>query len=113
VILGATILFDTDIPGLEVSRALLGAIAFAALAFSLVVARLAFTSRLRRVATGAEQMIGISGKVESWMGLTGYVIAHGERWKAVSAEPLVAGDPVSVTGRNGLALEVASRPKDT
>lgn len=113
VILGATILFNTDVPGLEVSRVLLGAIAFATLAFSLVVARLAFTSRLRQVATGAEQMIGISGKVESWTGLTGYVIAHGERWKAVSAEPLVAGDPVSVTGRNGLALEVASRPKDT
>ncbi|KEC69271.1 nodulation competitiveness protein nfeD [Rhizobium leguminosarum bv. phaseoli CCGM1] len=113
VILGATILFDTDIPGLEVSRPLLGAIAFATLAFSLVVARLAFTSRLRQVATGAEEMIGISGRVESWTGLTGYVIAHGERWKAVSAEPLVAGDLVSVTGRNGLALEVASRPKDT
>ena len=113
VILGATILFDTGIPGLEVSRPLLGAIAFATLAFSLVVARLAFTSRLRRVATGAEEMIGISGKVESWTGLTGYVIAHGERWKAVSAEPLAAGDPVSVTGRNGLALEVVSRPKDT
>ncbi|MBB2821893.1 UNVERIFIED_ORG: membrane-bound serine protease (ClpP class) [Rhizobium esperanzae] len=113
VILGATILFDTDIPGLEVSRPLLGAIAFATLAFSLVIARLAFTSRLRQVATGAEEMIGISGRVESWTGLTGYVIAHGERWKAVSAEPLVAGDLVSVTGRNGLALEVASRPKDT
>ncbi|ANL42820.1 UNVERIFIED_ORG: membrane-bound serine protease (ClpP class) [Rhizobium esperanzae] len=111
VILGATILFDTDMPGLEVSRSLLGAIAFATLAFSLVVARLAFTSRLRRVATGAEQMIGISGKVESWEGLTGYVIAHGERWKAVSAEPLVAGDLVSVIGRTGLALEVTSHPK--
>ncbi|MBY4610524.1 nodulation protein NfeD [Rhizobium sp. 9T] len=113
VILGATILFDPDIPGLEVSRPLLGAIAFVILVFSLVVARLAFTSRLRQVATGAEEMIGISGKVESWTGLTGYVIAHGERWKAVSAEPLVAGDFVSVIGRNGLALEVASRPKDT
>ncbi|WP_086083181.1 NfeD family protein [Rhizobium etli] len=113
VILGATILFDTDIPGLEVSRPLLGAIAVATLAFSLVVARLAFTSRLRQVTTGAEEMIGISGRVESWTGLTGYVIAHGERWKAVSAEPLVAGDPVRVTGRNGLALEVASRPKNT
>ncbi|PDV85172.1 nodulation protein NfeD [Rhizobium sp. H4] len=113
VILGATILFDPDIPGLEVSRPLLGAIAFVILVFSLVVARLAFTSRLRQVATGAEEMIGISGKVESWTGLTGYVIAHGERWKAVSAEPLVAGDLVSVIGRNGLALEVASRPKDT
>ncbi|CDM61620.1 nodulation protein NfeD (plasmid) [Rhizobium sp. T1470] len=107
LVLGATILFDTDIPGLEVSWPVLGAIAAASLAFSLVVARLAFTSRWREVATGAEQMIGISGKVESWAGARGYVIAHGERWKAISAEPLAAGDGVRVTGRNGLTLEVA------
>lgn len=113
VILGATILFDTDIPGLEVSRPVLGAIAFAGLAFSLIVARLAFGSRWRKVATGAEQMIGISGQVESWVGATGYVIAHGERWKAVSAEPLTAGEGVRVTGRNGLTLEVAPSPKGT
>ncbi|MBB4170231.1 nodulation protein NfeD [Rhizobium sp. BK538] len=113
VILGATILFDTDMPGLEVSRPVLGAIALACLAFSLLVARLAFTSRWRVVATGAEQMIGISGQVESWGGATGYVIAHGERWKAISTETLTAGDAVSVIARNGLTLKVERRPNET
>jgi len=113
VILGATILFDTEMPGLEVSRPVLGAIAFACLAFSLLVARLAFTSRWREVATGAEQMIGISGLVESWAGATGYVIAHGERWKAISTEALSAGDAVSVIARNGLTLKVERRPNET
>lgn len=110
VILGATILFDTDMPGLQVSRPVLGAIALVCLAFSLVVARLAFASRWRKVATGAEQMIGISGQVESWAGPTGYVITHGERWKAISTEALAAGDAVEVIARNGLTLEVERRP---
>ena len=110
VILGATILFDTDMPGLQVSRPVLGAIALASLVFSLLVARLAFASRWRKVATGAEQMIGISGQVESWAGPTGYVITHGERWKAISTEALAAGDAVEVIARNGLTLEVERRP---
>ncbi|WFU04285.1 nodulation protein NfeD (plasmid) [Rhizobium sp. CB3171] len=106
LVLGAAILFDTDIPGFEVSWGVLGGIAVAAFAFSLVVARLAILSRWRKVGTGTEQMIGIPGKVDSWTGTAGYVIAHGERWKAVSSEPLATGDAVTVTGRNGLTLEV-------
>ncbi|MGO6740782.1 NfeD family protein, partial [Rhizobium ruizarguesonis] len=101
-----TILFDTDIPGLKVSWSVLGAIAVACLALSLVIARLAFISRWHDVVTGGEQMIGISGKVDSWTGISGYVIAHGERWKAISTEPLGAGDRVKVIGRDGLTLEV-------
>ncbi|MBB5576141.1 MULTISPECIES: nodulation protein NfeD [Rhizobium] len=106
LVLGAAILFETDIPGFEVSWSVLGAIAVAAVAFSLVVARLAILSRWRKVSTGTEQMIGMPGKVDSWTGAAGYVIARGERWKAVSSEPLTAGDVVRVTGRNGLTLEV-------
>ncbi|NEJ33359.1 nodulation protein NfeD, partial [Rhizobium leguminosarum] len=45
LVLGATILFDTDIPGLKVSWSVLGAIAVACLAVSLLIARLAFISR--------------------------------------------------------------------
>jgi membrane-bound serine protease (ClpP class) len=106
LVLGAAILFDTDIPGFGVSWAVLGGIAIASLAFSLIVARLAILSRWRKVSTGTEQMIGISGKVESWTGAAGYIIARGERWKAISSEPLAAGDAVKVTARNGLTLEV-------
>lgn len=106
LVLGATILFDTDVPGLEISWSVLGGIAIASIVFSVIVARLAFTSRRRDVVTGTEQMVGIAGKVDSWSDTSGYVIAHGERWKAVSTEPLVAGDGVKITGRTGLTLEV-------
>ncbi|NEH49562.1 nodulation protein NfeD [Rhizobium leguminosarum] len=112
LVLGATILLDTDIPGLKVSWPVLGAIAVACLALSLVIARLAFISRRHDVVTGSEQMIGISGKVDSWTGISGYVIAHGERWKAISTEPLAAGDRVKVIGRDGLTLEVVGSSQE-
>jgi membrane-bound serine protease (ClpP class) len=106
LMLGATILFDTDMPGLEVSWPVLGGIAVTSLVFSLVVARLAVTSRRREVATGAEQMIGAAGKIKSWSDGAGYVIVHGEVWKAVSPEALTAGEDVTVAGRDGLTLDV-------
>ncbi|WP_259667606.1 NfeD family protein [Rhizobium lentis] len=106
LVLGATILFDTDVPDLKVSRQVLVGIGVSALAFSLVVVRLAFGARRRAVVTGAEQMIGISGKVSSWTGTNGYIVAHGERWSAASAEPLTDGDDVTVIARDGLTLEV-------
>ncbi|TCN31524.1 NfeD family protein [Sinorhizobium americanum] len=112
IVLGAAILFDTDVPGLQVSWPVLGGVALASLAFSLLVARLAFVSRRHKVATGAEQMIGIFGKVDTWAGANGYVIAHGERWRAVSSEPLGPGEDVMVVGRDGLTLEVERRVKE-
>ncbi|WP_331376273.1 NfeD family protein [Sinorhizobium chiapasense] len=113
LVLGAAILFDTDVPGLQVSWPVLGGVAIASLAFSALVARLAFISRRHKVVTGAEQMIGISGTVDSWTGGTGYVIARGERWKAVSGEPLAAGEDVTVIDRNGLTLKVARSASQT
>lgn len=106
LVLGAAILFDTDTPGLQVSWSVLAALAVASFGFSLLVARLAFSSRRHAVVTGGEQMIGIAGKVDSWTGAAGYVIAHGERWQAVSTETLSRGEDVKVVGRNGLTLEV-------
>ncbi len=106
LVLGAAILFDTDTPGLQVSWSVLAALAVASFGFSLLVARLAFSSRRHAVVTGGEQMIGIAGKVDSWTGAAGYVIAHGERWQAVSTETLSSGEDVKVVGRNGLTLEV-------
>lgn len=107
LVLGAAILFDTDVPGLQVSWPVLGGVAIASLVFSVIVARLALVSRRHKVVTGAEEMIGMSGKVDSWAGAAGYVIAHGERWKAISTEPLGPGEDVKVVGRDGLTLKVA------
>lgn len=113
LVLGAAILFDGETPGLRVSVPVLAGLGIAGLGFSLLVGRLAFSSRRRAVVTGSEQMIGIAGKVDSWAGASGYVIARGERWQAISGEALDAGESIRVVGRNGLTLEVAREQAKT
>jgi membrane-bound serine protease (ClpP class) len=110
VVLGAIMIFDTDVPGMEMSWPALAALAVASLAFSLLVARLAVVSHRGRVTTGSEQLIGLEAKVLDWQGAEGHVLAHGERWRARAAAPLRPGQPVRVTARDGLTLEVA--PED-
>lgn len=108
-VLGATILFDTELPGLEIYWPVIGGIAVASLTFSLLVAFLAVTSHRREVVTGAEQMIGATGAVQDWNGTKGHVLVHGERWKAVSSHPMMPGQQIQVTGLEGLTLKIAAQ----
>lgn len=110
LVLGAAILFDTDMPGFEVSWPMLGAIAIASLLMSLLVARLAFTSRRGKVVSGREQMIGAAGQVLSWNETAGYVLVHGERWMAVSDTPMVVGQTVRIEAMDGLTLRITPAP---
>jgi membrane-bound serine protease (ClpP class) len=80
--------------------------AVTSLVLAAVVTRLAISSYRRQVATGIEQMSGVLGEVTDWHGGRGHVIAHGERWKALSEAPLSPGQPVRVTGVEGLVLRV-------
>lgn len=107
LVLGATILFDPQVPGFELSWQVVGAVALASLGLTLVIMRLAWSSHSRAVVTGRRGLIGAGGVVQSWQGNAGYVLVQGERWKAVSAAPLEAGQAVRVTGLKGLTLEVS------
>lgn len=106
IVLGALLLFDSDVPGFEPSYPMLGALAAASLVFSLVVARLAVKVHRRRATTGSEEMIGTRGQVQDWAGTEGHVLVHGERWKARSSAALRAGQAVTVTAIAGLWLTV-------
>lgn len=111
-VLGAAILVDTEAPGFEISWAVIAALAVTSLAFTLVAARLAISSQRRRIATGAEEMVGARGEVRDWQDGYGYVLVHGERWKAVSEAPLSKGARVRVTGMDGLVLKVTPDSTD-
>jgi membrane-bound serine protease (ClpP class) len=104
--LGAAILIDTEAPGFQISWTVIGAVALTSLALMLIVGRLAISSYRRRIATGVEEMAGVRGEVQDWQNGAGHVFAHGERWKAVSPVPLSKGQPVRVTGMDGLVLRV-------
>lgn len=108
LVLGATILFDTDVPGLQLSWPVVGAIAVASLGITLIIMRLAWSSHRTAIVTGEQGLVGERGVVRSWRGDNGYVFVHGERWKAVSSKPLRKGEDVRVTKISGLTLEVAA-----
>ena len=112
-VLGATIMFDSDIPGFEISWAILLTIAGASLLFALVLIPMVITAYRRPVVTGQEDMLQSFGEVLEWSNGAGQVFVHGERWRAVSDAPLSAGQKVRVTGIDGLTLKVqpASLPQ--
>ena len=103
---GATILIDTDIPAFRISWPLTAGIALTSLALSLIIIRLVFSSHKRPVVTGSEEMVRTHGEVLEWRGRRGHVLAHGERWAAVSETPLKKGQQVRVAGIEGIILKV-------
>jgi membrane-bound serine protease (ClpP class) len=65
--------------------------------------------RRRKAVTGAEQMIGMEGRVVDWNDDRGHIRVHGEIWSAHAAAPLAPGVPVRVERRDGLTLHVQPR----
>ncbi|MGY6551544.1 MAG: NfeD family protein [Erythrobacter sp.] len=105
-VLGATILFDTDVPQMRVALPLLGAIAVASLAAVVLTVRMALASGQRAIATGAEELRNASGRVLDWEGDAGFVQVHGERWRATGPNGLKPGQSVRVTELDGLTIAV-------
>jgi membrane protein implicated in regulation of membrane protease activity len=73
------------------------------------VGELAFWNRTvkhRRVAAGAETLIGKTGKVLSRCAPDGQIELSGEIWKARCAVGAEEGEAVTVVGRDGLTLLV-------
>ena len=110
-ILGAMILVDTDSPAFAISWPVVMGTAASALAFSLIVVRMAISSQGRQIVSGRDQMIGQVGVVQDWQGTGGHVFVHGERWRAVSATPLASGQNARVMSMDGLTLQV--KPETT
>ena len=112
-VIGSIILMDTDAPGFQVSRTMIGTIAgVSSILFTLIIV-LAVKSRRRPVVSGQEEMIGAIGEVTDWSKLMGWIKIHGERWHATAAEPLKRGTQVEVSGMDGLDLVVQPTVEDT
>jgi membrane-bound serine protease (ClpP class) len=105
-VLGAAIFLDTDSPAFAISWPIVVGTAASALAFSLIVVRMAISSQRRQVVSGPDQMIGQVGVVQDWQGAGGHVFVHGERWHAVSVAPMASGQNARITSMEGLTLQV-------
>lgn len=106
LILGGTILIDTDLPALQLSRPLLAGLAVVGVVFAVLVGRLALSARTRRPETGAQGMVGAGGLTLDWAGRVGHVRVAGERWQASSEVDLAPGVAVRVVAVDGLTVRV-------
>jgi len=111
MVIGSIILIDTDVPGFMVSRPLIGAISLASALGLMAIIGIAVKARNRPVVAGREQLVGATGTALLDFELQGSVFVHSERWSAITDVPLFEGQPIVVTGIDGLTLKV--RPTDT
>lgn len=74
--------------------------------FFIAIAFLAFRAHRRKPTSGMEGLIGEIGVVEERIDPVGLIFAHGEYWKATSAEVAEQGEKVRVMRSRGLELIV-------
>ena len=112
-VLGSILLFDRDSGNIAVSMPLIIAVSVLSAGFFLIVIRSLYASRRRPVVTGAEELIGATGRIAADFSGTGIIYIHGEQWNAQSDMPLRGGDNARVTGRDGLTLLVEPAPEES
>jgi len=105
-VFGSIILFDTDIPGMQVSQGLIFSVALFASASLLLLVMMLMRIRRRQVHSGAEEMVGARGEALRDFTGDGLVFVHGERWTAHSSTPVRKGQRIRVKAINGLILDV-------
>ena len=108
-VVGSLILFDTDVPGMNVGRPLIGAFATMGGLMIAGIVYLATRSMRRPVATGTQAMIGESAEVVADFTGKGRVRYGGELWNARSDAALHAGDLARIVRVEGLTLWVEPR----
>ncbi len=99
-------LIDTDTPGFGIPFGLIATVAVVNALFVLLVFRLAMKAKKRPVVSGTEELLGATGKVIDISPGGSWARVHDERWRVHSELPLHPGQPVRVTGRDGLVLQV-------
>ena len=109
--LGALMLFNRAGPGYHLSLGWVISGTALTAAFFIFVVGAGVRAQFKPAGAGPETMIGKTVNAISRIDSAGgKVFIEGETWNAVSATPVAAGQPVEVTGINGLTLQV--KPKN-
>lgn len=106
IILGAMMLVDAPEAEMRVSLRTLLPAAAAVAAGTMLLVRLVLQAQRRPPFTGASAMVGEAGVAETALEPSGWVLIHGERWRAVADSPVPAGQTVKVAAVQGLTLKV-------
>ena len=108
LVLGMAFLVNTGPIGLGVNPIVAVGSGVVTLAFFLFFIRKVWQARRAPPFVGAENMVGALGEAREELAPEGLVFVSGALWKATAApEPIHAGAPVRVIGRDGLQLKVA------
>lgn len=95
-------------PDVRVSRWLIMAMTAGMISFLVLVGRALIGAQRAPVTTGVEALVGRTGVAVSELRPTGTVRVNSERWRALAqAEAIAAGEPIRVTGVDGVTLRVA------
>jgi membrane-bound serine protease (ClpP class) len=105
-IVGSLILFDTDIPGMNIGLPVIAAVATVGGLVIVAMAWLASRSLRRPVVTGVQTMVGENAEVLEAFNGRGRVRYGGEIWNAVSPSAVRAGQIVRITRIDGLTVWV-------
>ena len=108
-VVGSLILFDTDVPGMNVALPLIAAIATVGGLVILGIAYIAARSMRRPVVTGVQGMIGDNAEVLQGFTGTGRVRYRGELWNAHSDTELNTGQIARIVKVEGLTLWLEPR----
>ena len=105
-VIGSVILIDTDVPGYQVSRSLIGALATVGAGLLFAIMAIAVKARRAPVVSGIEQMLGKIAEAAEDFQAEGLVDVHSETWNAKTHKPVHQGDRLRVIGVEGLTLLV-------
>jgi len=105
-VVGSLILFDSDIPGMNIGLPVIAAIATVGGLVIVAMGWLASRSLRRPVVTGVQAMIGDRAEVVDAFSGKGRIRYGGEVWNARSTSALQAGQIVRITQVDGLTLSV-------
>ncbi len=103
---GSVILMDTDVPGFGIPMALIGSVALAGGTVVMGIVWFAVRAHRRPVVSGREEMVGARAVAAEDFTGEGQIKVHGERWAARCPVPVRRGQPLRVTGIDGLVLDV-------
>lgn len=107
--LGATILFDSPLPGGGIPFSSIIAMIVVVLAFVFLVVRSIINVHRAQVTTGKEGMIGEEGIALSDFTGTGKISVHGEIWNAECPFNVNKGDKLVVESISGMTLVVRKK----
>ena len=107
MLLGSLMLFKTT-PSMDVHLPLtiILAVTITTAAFFIFAIGMALKTKLTKVTTGKEGIVGEIGIAISKIAQEGDVKVHGEYWKAFSDEPIKKGEKIIVENVEGLKLKV-------